>query len=77
MIGTLSNSQGVMLNLVGLDPYGHWSFKPAAPAHACQALECNSRRQRMAIWFTLIGIRNSKMEIPNYFNFTQEPYHVR
>jgi poly(3-hydroxybutyrate) depolymerase len=31
MIGTLSNSQGVMIKLVGLDPYGHWNFKPAAP----------------------------------------------
>jgi len=30
MIGTLSNSQGVMIKLVGLDPYGHWNFKPAA-----------------------------------------------
>jgi hypothetical protein len=31
MIGTLSNRQGVMIKLVGLDPYGHWNFKPAAP----------------------------------------------
>jgi poly(3-hydroxybutyrate) depolymerase len=30
LIGTLSNSQGVMIKLVGLDPYGHWNFKPAA-----------------------------------------------
>jgi hypothetical protein len=30
MIGTLSNEQGVMMKLVGLDPYGHWNFKPAA-----------------------------------------------
>ncbi len=30
MIGTLSNSQGVMIKLVALDPYGHWNFKPAA-----------------------------------------------
>ena len=30
MIGTLSNRQGVMIKLVGLDPYGHWNFKPAA-----------------------------------------------
>jgi len=29
MIGTLSNEQGVMMKLVGLDPYGHWNFKPA------------------------------------------------
>jgi dienelactone hydrolase len=31
MIGTLSNSQGVMMKLIALDPYGHWNFKPAAP----------------------------------------------
>jgi hypothetical protein len=30
MIGTLSNSQGVMIKLVGLDPYSHWNYKPAA-----------------------------------------------
>ena len=30
MMGTLSNSQGVMIKLVGLDPYGHWNYKPAA-----------------------------------------------
>ncbi len=30
MIGTLSNSQGVMMKLIALDPYGHWNFKPAA-----------------------------------------------
>ena len=30
MVGTLSNRQGVMIKLVGLDPYGHWNFKPAA-----------------------------------------------
>ena len=30
MIGTLSNRQGLMIKLVGLDPYGHWNFKPAA-----------------------------------------------
>jgi predicted esterase len=30
MIGTLSNSQGVMIKLVGLDPYAHWNYKPAA-----------------------------------------------
>ncbi len=30
MTGTLSNSQGVMIKLVALDPYGHWNFKPAA-----------------------------------------------
>ncbi len=30
MIGTLSNSHGVMIKLVALDPYGHWNFKPAA-----------------------------------------------
>ena len=30
MIGTLSNSQGVMIKLVAVDPYGHWNFKPAA-----------------------------------------------
>ncbi len=30
MIGTLSNRQGVMIKLVGLDPYGHWNYKPAA-----------------------------------------------
>jgi hypothetical protein len=29
MIGTLSNSKGVMIKLVGLDPYGHWNYKPA------------------------------------------------
>jgi hypothetical protein len=23
-------SQGVMMKLVALDPYGHWNFKPAA-----------------------------------------------
>jgi hypothetical protein len=30
MIGTLSNSQGVMMKLIALDPYSHWNFKPAA-----------------------------------------------
>ena len=25
-----SNHQGVMIQLVALDPYGHWNFKPAA-----------------------------------------------
>jgi len=30
MVGTLSNSQGAMIRLVALDPYGHWNFKPAA-----------------------------------------------
>ena len=30
MIGTLSNTQGVMIRLVALDPYGHWNYKPAA-----------------------------------------------
>jgi hypothetical protein len=30
LTGTLSNSQGVMIKLVGLDPYGHWNYKPAA-----------------------------------------------
>jgi poly(3-hydroxybutyrate) depolymerase len=30
MVGTLSNRDGVMMKLVGLDPYGHWNFKPAA-----------------------------------------------
>ncbi len=30
MVGTLSNSKGVMMKLVALDPYGHWNFKPAA-----------------------------------------------
>jgi poly(3-hydroxybutyrate) depolymerase len=30
MIGSLSNSKGVMIQLVALDPYGHWNFKPAA-----------------------------------------------
>ncbi len=30
MIGTLSNTQGAMIRLVALDPYGHWNFKPAA-----------------------------------------------
>lgn len=30
LIGTLSNAQGVMIKLVGLDPYGHWNYKPAA-----------------------------------------------
>ncbi|MEO8076472.1 MAG: hypothetical protein ABI818_09110, partial [Acidobacteriota bacterium] len=30
MVGTLSNNQGVMMKFVGLDPYGHWNFKPAA-----------------------------------------------
>ena len=30
MVGTLSNSKGVMIKLVALDPYGHWNFKPAA-----------------------------------------------
>lgn len=30
MIGTLSNSQGVMIKLVALDPYSHWNYKPAA-----------------------------------------------
>ena len=29
MVGTLSNQQGVMMKLVGLDPYGHWNYKPA------------------------------------------------
>ena len=30
MVGTLSNTQGAMIKLVALDPYGHWNFKPAA-----------------------------------------------
>ena len=30
MIGTLSNKDGVTMKFVGLDPYGHWNFKPAA-----------------------------------------------
>jgi hypothetical protein len=30
MVGTLSNQQGVMIKLVGLDPYGHWNYTPAA-----------------------------------------------
>jgi pimeloyl-ACP methyl ester carboxylesterase len=30
MVGSLSNSDGVMIKLVALDPYGHWNFKPAA-----------------------------------------------
>ncbi len=30
MTGTLSNRQGVMIKLVGLDPYSHWNYKPAA-----------------------------------------------
>ena len=30
MIGTFSNSQGIMMKLVALDPYGHWNYKPAA-----------------------------------------------
>jgi hypothetical protein len=30
MLGTLSNSKGVMIKLLALDPYGHWNFKPAA-----------------------------------------------
>lgn len=30
LIGTLSNDDGVMIKLVGLDPYAHWNFKPAA-----------------------------------------------
>jgi len=30
MVGTLSNSEGVMMKFVALDPYGHWNFKPAA-----------------------------------------------
>lgn len=30
LVGTLSNRDGVMIKLVGLDPYGHWNFKPAA-----------------------------------------------
>jgi hypothetical protein len=30
MIGTLSNKQGVMIKLVGLDPYAHWNYAPAA-----------------------------------------------
>jgi hypothetical protein len=30
MIGTLSNTRGVMIRLVALDPYGHWNYKPAA-----------------------------------------------
>jgi poly(3-hydroxybutyrate) depolymerase len=30
MVGELSNQQGAMVHLVGLDPYGHWNFKPAA-----------------------------------------------
>ena len=30
MIGTFSNSQGVVMKLVALDPYGHWNYKPAA-----------------------------------------------
>lgn len=28
--GTLSNSDGPMIKLVGLTPYGHWNYKPAA-----------------------------------------------
>jgi hypothetical protein len=28
--GTLSNSEGPMIKLVGLTPYGHWNYKPAA-----------------------------------------------
>jgi poly(3-hydroxybutyrate) depolymerase len=30
MVGTLSNTTGVMMKLVALDPYGHWNYKPAA-----------------------------------------------
>lgn len=30
MIGTLSNNQGVMIKLVGLEPYGHWNYNPPA-----------------------------------------------
>lgn len=30
LLGTLSNRLGVMIKLVGLDPYGHWNYKPAA-----------------------------------------------
>ncbi len=30
MVGTLSNKQGEMIKLVGLDPYSHWNYKPAA-----------------------------------------------
>jgi poly(3-hydroxybutyrate) depolymerase len=30
LMGTLSNHLGVMIKLVGLDPYGHWNYKPAA-----------------------------------------------
>lgn len=30
MIGTLSDDQGEIMKFVGLDPYGHWNFKPAA-----------------------------------------------
>ncbi len=30
MMGTLSNTQGLMIKLVALDPYGHWNYKPAA-----------------------------------------------
>jgi poly(3-hydroxybutyrate) depolymerase len=29
MIGTLSNSHGVMIKLVALDPYAHWNYAPA------------------------------------------------
>jgi hypothetical protein len=29
-VGTLSNTQGAMIKLTALDPYGHWNFKPAA-----------------------------------------------
>jgi len=28
--GTLSNGDGPMIKLVGLTPYGHWNYKPAA-----------------------------------------------
>ena len=30
LVGTLSNKQGPMIKLVGLDPYGHWNYTPAA-----------------------------------------------
>jgi len=30
LVGTLSNKQGSMIKLVGLDPYGHWNYTPAA-----------------------------------------------
>jgi len=30
LVGTLSNTQGAMIKLTALDPYGHWNFKPSA-----------------------------------------------